>query len=343
MARFMERWTMTTNIPEAAGNVERGARLRWYERMALIRGVELRLSQAAKAGEIPGPVHVSIGQEATAVGVTTGLRDGDWVASTHRGHGHFLALGGDPNRLVAEVYGRATGVCRGKGGSMHVADYRIGMIGANGIVGAGIGLSAGAALSCQAAGAGNVAVAFFGDGAANEGLFFETLNLSQLWKLPLVLVCENNGWSEFMASSALTAGVIADRAAPFGMPNQRVDGNDVDAVAAAAATAIARARQGNGPTLIEAVTYRTHGHVEAEATFLSRRYRPETEIEEWKGRDPLARLAGSLVAAGAGDELGVIDARVRDQVEAAFQFAEASPFPELSSAYTDVFAEPEDQ
>ena len=327
------------HISNTMTDAERTERLMCYERMTLIRGVEMRLSQAAKAGDIPGPVHVSIGQEAVAVGVATRLIKGDWAASTHRGHGHFLALGGDPHRLVAEVYGRATGVCKGKGGSMHVADYRIGMIGANGIVGAGIGLAAGAALSCQAAAAGNVAVAFFGDGAANEGLFFETLNLAQVWRLPLIFVCENNGWSEFTSSSALTAGVIAHRAAPFGIPHQQVDGNDIRAVAYAAAAAVGRARRGDGPSLIEALTYRTHGHVEAEGTFLPRPYRTDAEIEQWRRRDPIARLAEAMAAAGAGTELGAIDARVHDEVESAFRFAEASPYPEVASAYTDVFSE----
>lgn len=311
--------------------------LSWYELMSLIRGVEERLSLAAKTGDIPGPIHVSIGQEAVPVGATANLRAGDWVASTHRGHGHFLALGGDAARLVAEVYGRATGICGGKGGSMHVADFGRGMLGANGIVGAGIGLATGAALSCQIQGRGNVAVAFFGDGAVNEGLFFESLNLASVWKLPLVFVCENNGWSEFTSSSALTAGSIIDRAAPFGIPNQRVDGNDVKTVELAASEAIKRARQGGGPSLIEAVTYRTHGHVEAEATFLPRPYRSEEDVDSWKSRDPIIRLARSLVEAGAADELTAIDAQIRSRVEEAFAFAAASPYPSAESAYTDVF------
>jgi acetoin:2,6-dichlorophenolindophenol oxidoreductase subunit alpha len=333
-SNFLDEPQAGTKLTEAG----RSQLLDWYQRMVLIREVEQRLSAVAKTGDLPGPIHVSIGQEAVAVGITAHLCQGDWVASTHRGHGHFLALGGDPRQLVAEIYGRSTGVCQGKGGSMHVADFSRGIIGANGIVGAGIGLAVGAALTCQIAGAGNVAVAFFGDGGANQGLLFEALNLAAVWKLPLILSCENNGWSEFTSSSALTAGVIAERAAPFGIPHFRINGNDVIEVAAAASAGIQRARQGEGPTLIEACTYRTHGHVEAEATFLPRGYREESEIDEWRSRDPIVHAARLLHAAGAGADIKRADRAVADEVSAAFAFAEESPDPDLSDATSDVFA-----
>jgi acetoin:2,6-dichlorophenolindophenol oxidoreductase subunit alpha len=311
----------------------------WYRSMSLIRAVEERLGPASRSGELPGPVHVSIGQEAIAVGVASCMRPGDWASSTHRGHGHFLALGGDPKRLIAEIYGRATGICGGKGGSMHVADVSRGMLGANGIVGAGIGLSTGAALTAKRLHPGSVAVAFFGDGGANEGILFEALNLSALWSLPLIFVCENNGWSEFVRTESLTLGQISQRAEPFGIPAAQVDGNDIVAVYEASLQAFERARSGRGPTFLEMLTYRTQGHVESELTFLPGPYRPDAEVEEWKLKDPIELLAARLRSMGvANDELTSIQREVGTDADAAFQFARESPMPDPATATTDVFA-----
>lgn len=317
----------------------RARQLSLYRRMVLIRAMEERLGEVQKSGELPGPVHLYIGQEAVAVGVCDHLDDRDWISSTHRGHGHFLAKGGDPASMVAEIFGRSTGVCGGKGGSMHVSDFSRGILGANGIVGAGIGLSAGAALAALLDRRSRVAVAFFGDGAANEGSLMEALNIAAIWKLPLLLVCENNGFSEFSPTPTVTAGEIAERARPFGVASAVVDGNDVIAVWKVAAEAVQRARAGNGPTLIEARTYRTRGHVETEVTFLSTPYRDETEVAAWKERDPIKHHATRLVAQGiAGAELERINSEVMLEVEHAYAAAAAAPWPEPASAFQNMFA-----
>ena len=311
----------------------------WYRQMMAIRTVEERLGQVSRAGELPGPVHLSIGQEAVAVGVSASLRKGDWATSTHRGHGHYIALGGEARSLVAEIYGRGTGICGGKGGSMHVADLGVGMLGANGIVGAGIGLATGAALTAKTNHSGGVAVAFFGDGGANEGILLEALNLAAIWKLPMIFVCENNGWSEFTPTAALTAGRIADRATPFGIPAEQVDGNDVVAVHRAATGAIERARRGDGPTLLEMMTYRLRGHVESESTFLPKAYRSEEELEGRQKLDPVVQLRSRLEAMGVPpSELDVIDVEAGQHADDAFEFARDSPMPDPASAFTDVFA-----
>jgi acetoin:2,6-dichlorophenolindophenol oxidoreductase subunit alpha len=311
----------------------------WYRQMFLIRRIEERLSAASLEGELPGPVHVSIGQEAIAVGVCATLRGDDWLASTHRGHAHFLARGGEPRALVAEVFGRVTGACRGRGGSMHVADMSKGILGAQGIVGAGIGLATGAALTERMRGAGAVAVAFFGDGGANQGVLLESLNLAAVWKLPLILVCENNGWSEFTPAEAMTAGRIADRALPMGVPSASVDGNDIRAVYEATGEAVDRARRGDGPTLLEMRTYRTRGHVETETTFLAAPYRDEEEVVRWRERDPISLLTGVLADLGiADDSLQGLRSEIDGAVADAFAFALASPFPDPADALSGAYA-----
>jgi pyruvate dehydrogenase E1 component alpha subunit len=294
--------------------------LELLHRMLLIRRMEERLGEVVKSGELPGSVHLYIGQEAVAVGVCSMLTEQDWIASTHRGHGHFLAKGGDPHAMIAEIFGRATGICHGKGGSMHVADFAKGILGANGIVGGGIGLAVGAALAAQLDGKGCVAAVFFGDGGANQGVVMEAINLASVWKLPLLLVCENNGFSEFSPTSTVTAGEIAARAQPFGVPGVPVDGNDVLAVRETAGVAIARARAGQGPTLIEARTYRWRGHVETEKSFLSGKYREEEEIANWQQRDPITRLEAALLSTGGASqsELDAVRTSVDRTVEAAF-------------------------
>ncbi|MBO0714064.1 MAG: thiamine pyrophosphate-dependent dehydrogenase E1 component subunit alpha [Acidimicrobiales bacterium] len=297
-----------------------------YERMLLIRKMEERLSADAGAGALPGGVHLYIGEEAVATGVCAHLGDHDWVTSTHRGHGHFLAKGGDPGAMMAEIRGKRNGICRGMGGSMHVADLKKGILGANGIVGGGLALATGAAFGAKLDKLGRVAVAFFGDGAANQGVLMENLNVSSLWELPLVFVCEHNRFSEFTPSGEVTSGQIVDRARPFGMPCTVVDGNDVTEVWRAAGEAVARARAGQGPSFIEASTYRVHGHFEAEAALLARGpgYRSEEEIEEWRRRDPIEAARGRLEALGVGaSDLEQVGARVDGVVEEAVRFAEA--------------------
>jgi len=281
-----------------------------------------------------------IGQEAVAVGVCSNLTRDDWIASTHRGHGHFLAKGGDPHAMIAEIFGRATGICHGKGGSMHVADFSQGILGANGIVGGGIGLAVGAALAAQLDGQGRVSVVFFGDGGANQGVVMEAINLAAIWKLPLLLVCENNGFSEFSPTATVTAGEIGQRAQPFGVPSVAVDGNDVFAVRDVAEQAVARARLGRGPTLIEARTYRWRGHVETEKSFLSRSYREEQEIAEWQQRDPITRLEAMLLRDGSASqrEIDDVHAQVAQTVEQAFAAALADPLPADATAFEDMFA-----
>lgn len=301
--------------------------------MALVRKAEERLARDFKAGLLPGPVHLYIGQEATAVGVCAHLSDIDWITSTHRGHGHYLAKGGDVGSMFAEIYGRATGICGGMGGSMHVADFSRGILGANGIVGGGIALAAGAALSAQLQGRRQVAVAFFGDGAASQGVLSEALNLAALWRLPLLLVCENNSYSEFSPTEHVTAGTIVDRAKPFGVTAVQVDGNDLVAVWKAASVAVGRAREGAGPTLLEARTYRFHGHVEGETAFLRERYRPDSEVEAKRLSDPLILFRRHVLTQSIATEaeLTALEAEIESLVEAAANQGALDPWPELLS------------
>lgn len=300
-----------------------------YQRMVLIRKTEEQLASDFKVGRLPGPVHLYIGQEAVAVGVCAHLDDADRMTSTHRGHGHYLAKGGELRAMFAEVYGRATGICGGMGGSMHVADFDRGILGANGIVGGGIALAAGAALAAQLDRQGNVAVTFFGDGAAAQGVLAETLNMAALWQLPLILCCENNGYSEFSPSSAVNSGKIAERATPFGVPSLVIHGNDLLEVWQAADEAIVRARGGGGPTLIEAKTYRFHGHVEGEKAFLKEDYRSDNEVTEHRLGDPIVQFRNQLVRTGVSnqEELQQIERELDEQVSAAAAAALEDPWP----------------
>ena len=302
----------------------------FYKNMLRIRRIEEQIGNDAKAGNIPGAVHLYIGQEAVGVGFCSQLTDDDWIASTHRGHGHYLAKGGDSKLLMAEIYGREGGMCKGHGGSMHVADFSKGIIGANGIVGAGISITTGAAWAAQMDGKGAIGVAFFGDGAANQGVLGEALNISMLWKLPVIFVCENNGFSEFSPSDSVTSGNIVDRALPYGAAHESVDGNDLIAVHQCAARAIKRARNGGGPTLVEARTYRQRGHVEAEASFLGAKYRSDEEVAEWIARDPIPAFAKRMIDAEQATQADIdgIEAAVMAEVEEAVAYAEASPFPD---------------
>jgi TPP-dependent pyruvate/acetoin dehydrogenase alpha subunit len=300
-----------------------------YTRMVLIRRAEERLAKVVAEVGLPGGVHLSIGQEAVAAGVCCQLDERDWITSTHRGHGHFLAKGGDLSQMFAEIWGKRTGICKGMGGSMHVADFTKGILGANGIVGGGLAIATGAALAAKLDEKGRAAVCFFGDGAANQGVFMESMNVSAAWKLPTVFVCENNGLSEFTVSSTVTAGALADRARAFNIPCDVLDGNDVLAVAAAAERAILRCRRDEGPSYIEAKTYRIRGHLEAEDSFLGGGcYRTAEEIERWQtpAADPIARFRTYLTSTGhcLPGELDEIDASVTQDIDTAIAFADSS-------------------
>jgi len=300
-----------------------------YRTMLAIRRYEERLAEDFHSGKLPFNVHLCVGQEAVAAGVCAHLNEDDWLTSHHRGHGHFIAKGGDPKTMIAEIFAKDTGICRGMGGSPHVADFSKGIVGANGIVGAGISIALGAALAAQMDKQGQVSACFFGDGAANQGVLMESLNVATLWKLPLVLVCEHNGWSEFSPADTVTSGEIADRGKAFGIPCLNLDGNDVEVLWTATRDAVARARAGEGPTLIQANTYRLFGHNEAETGFLARGYREDAEIDEWRAKDPVERGAKRLLTDGICDQaaLEAINEEILAEVEASFQFAYDSPPP----------------
>jgi pyruvate dehydrogenase E1 component alpha subunit len=321
-------------------NISDDEALALYKSMLTIRTVENRLSKDFKAGKLPGPVHLYIGQEAVASAVCMRLRTDDWITSTHRGHGHFIAKGGELGPLFDEIYGRVSGICGGKGGSMHVADVSKGILGANGIVGGGIALAAGAALAAQQQKTGAVAASFFGDGAANQGVLAEALNVAALWKLPIIFVCENNGFSEFSHSRDVTSGRIFERAQAFRVPTEEVDGNDALAVWNAAGRAVERARAGEGPAFIEAKTYRLHGHTENESNILPKAYRAQAEIDEWRAKDPVERLLSTLVESGRfpADALRVIESQISEAVDKAAFGAEQAPWPEPRQAFENMYA-----
>lgn len=307
-------------------------------RMVLIRRFEERAGKLRASGLIPGFLHPYIGQEAVAVGVCDALGPDDVLTSTHRGHGHMLARGADPARMYAELFARTTGYNRGKGGSLHMIDADLGFLGANGIVGGGIPLAAGAALQLRRAGSDAVAVTFFGDGATNQGSFHETLNLAALWKLPVLFVCENNLYSEFTRQDQhQLIRDVADRADSYVMAGATVDGNDVLAVRDVAAQAVRRGRAGEGPTLIETKTYRHRGHFEGDMA----RYRPKDEVEHWLARDPLTVFAEELTRSwgATDDDVAAVRASVEEELQAAADWAEEQPWPTTAEAQEDVYVE----
>lgn len=309
---------------------------RFYQQMLLIRRFEERCNALYMQGMIPSTLHLYVGQEAVAVGVCAHLGQEDIITSTHRPHGHAIAKGVSPASIMAELFAKSTGCCQGKGGSMHVGDMRHGMLPAIAIVGAGIPIAAGIGLACQRLQNGCVAVSFFGEGAANEGAFHEGLNMAALWGLPVVFVCENNLYAASTpVARAFKVPDIAERAAAYGMPGDIVDGNDVLAVYAAAGRAVARARSGEGPTLLECKTYRQVGHSRSDP----RTYRTREEEQEWAALDPLTRLAGQLVDQGVASEesLAEIEKQVGAEIDAAVDFAQASPNPAADDALTHVF------
>lgn len=309
-----------------------------YLRMRRIRDFESMAAKLFAEGKIPGFVHLYIGEEAIAPAVCECLRDDDFITSTHRGHGHIIAKGSDLNLMMAELFGRATGYCKGKGGSMHIADRDKGVLGANGIVGAGHCISTGAGLSIKIRGTDQVCVCFFGDASTNQGTFHESLNMASIWKLPIVFVCENNHYGISMSQERHQAiKDVADRAAAYNMPGVSVDGNDPLAVYEAAAEAVARARAGKGPTLVECKTYRQHGHFEGDPAI----YKPKEEQAAWMEKDPIPRFAKFMVENGVltADELAAIDAQVEKEIADAVEFANAQPEPTLESAVLDVYSD----
>lgn len=312
-------------------------KLLWiYERMRLIREFEDRASELFAAGKIPGFVHLYAGEEAIAVGMCAMLTDDDFITSTHRGHGHCIAKGVDVNEMMAELYGKASGACNGKGGSMHIADVTKGMLGANGIVGAGGPLACGSALMAKVKDTDQVTICFFGDGAAEQGTMHESMNLASIWKLPVVFVCENNGYAQTTpAHYHCAAEDIADRATAYNIPGFSVDGTDLFAVYEAAEEAVARARRGEGPTLVECKAFRYYGHFEGD----NLSYFTEEERARNRERDPIDKFRQRVLERGllTEEELAEIDDRVKQAVDDAVEFAEEAPYPDPEECFTDVY------
>jgi len=320
--------------------VEKTKLVEMYQRMLQIRYFEEKVFELYGQNLVPGTIHLYAGEEAVAVGVCANLRRDDYITSTHRGHGHCIAKGADLGKTMAEILGKKTGYCKGKGGSMHIADFSLGMLGATAVVGAGIPIAAGAGLSIKLRGTDQVVACFFGEGASNQGTFHEGVNMAAIWRLPVVFVCENNLYAMGTRQSlVMTIENIADRAVAYGIPGVTVDGNDVLAVYEAASEAVNRARRGGGPTLIECKTYRQKGH----SRFDPAAYRPKGEVEEWLKKDPVSRFKTKLI------EMGVLaekeDEKLRRDavaaVEEAVKFAMESPFPEPEEALEDVYVEEE--
>ncbi|MCW2835629.1 MAG: acetoin:2,6-dichlorophenolindophenol oxidoreductase subunit alpha [Nocardioides sp.] len=310
-------------------------------RMLRIRRFDERASKMVKRGQIPGTVHTSIGQEAQVVGACMALGDADYMSGNHRSHGHPIGKGSPLGPLMAELVGKADGVCGGKGGSLHLADFEVGSLGESGIVGSSIPIATGAALSSKVLGNGKVALAFFGDGAANQGCLYEAMNMAGVWDLPVIFLCENNQYALSTPAHTVTSGVIAERAAGFGMPGVRVeDGQDVLAVYDAVSVAVERARRGEGPTLVEVVTYRFNEH--SEGLRLGTDYRDAAERAAWTERDPIVLFRAVLAARGIAteDELDALEADVLEEVEESVRFTDASPFPDPQVAFQDLYTDP---
>jgi TPP-dependent pyruvate/acetoin dehydrogenase alpha subunit len=307
------------------------------ERMLLIRAFDSCLPNLYTQGLVRGSAHAATGQEAVAVGGCFALQPDDYITSTHRGHGHAIAKGADPKRMMAELLGRTDGYCRGKGGSMHIADFSIGMLGANGIVGGGFGIAAGAALTASLLKTGLIALCFFGDGAINEGSFLEVGNLAAIWRLPVIFLCENNQFAMSARPEQMTSPAsLVDRAVGLGIPGVRVDGTDVLAVYEAVQKAAVRVRAREGPSLIVADCYRFLGHFSGDAL----KYRDKKEVEPWLARDPIALFSAGLTGAQilTSAELAEMSHQAEMKVEDALEFARASPMPDASEAWEDLYA-----
>jgi pyruvate dehydrogenase E1 component alpha subunit len=318
-------------------NLTRKSLIEMYRKMVEIRLFEEKVFELYGQNLVPGTIHLYAGEEAVAVGVCTALRKDDYITSTHRGHGHCIAKGADLNRTMAEILGKATGYCKGKGGSMHIADFSIGMLGATAVVGAGLPIAVGAGLSAKLRNTGQAVACFFGEGASNQGTFHESLNIASTWKLPIVFVCENNLYAMGTRQSRImNIENVADRAPAYGICGITVDGNDALAVYKATDDAVARARRGEGPTLIECKTYRHKGHSRADAA----KYRPKEEVQEWLRRDPVKNFREYLAYEHSltETELQSIEKEVGTKIDDAVKFAMESPYPEPEEAIEDVYA-----
>ena len=318
--------------------IDRDVQLDLHRRMVRIRLFEEAAGKLAEAARLPGFLHLYVGQEAVAAGVCANLNDDDPITSTHRGHGHLVAKGGDFKRMMAELMAKSTGYCKGKGGSMHISDLDLGMLGANGIVGAGSPIAVGAAFAARYRKRGQVAVAFFGDGATNIGAFHEAANMACALHLPIVFACENNEYGEFTPrSKTMAINDVVERAAGYGMPGVIVDGMDAEAVYEVAGEAIARARRGDGPSFIEAKTYRFYNHHGIQN--LGLKYRSDDEVSEWKARDPIVMLEGRMRDQGVvtADEVAAVWTSLRADIDEAIAFAEASPVPTPDQLLADVY------
>ena len=310
-----------------------------YTKMLRIRLFEEQVNELYTSAKMPGLAHLYIGEEAVAVGVCAALRDDDYITSTHRGHGHCLAKGASVDRMFAELLGKEAGYCRGKGGSMHIADQERGNLGANAIVAGSVGIATGAAMSAKKRGTDQVAVCFFGEGALGQGVLYECMNMAALWKLPVVYACENNMYNEYTHYSETTAGDIGTRAKAFGIPFQEVDGQDVRAVNQAALDAVARGRSGGGPSFLMFLTYRQRGHHVGDVD--RSYYRSKDEERSWtEERDPLRTLASTLIASGGADAtvFDRIEEELRTEIQEGVSFALEAPYPEPDEVTTDVYA-----
>ncbi|MGI5922274.1 MAG: thiamine pyrophosphate-dependent dehydrogenase E1 component subunit alpha [Syntrophomonadaceae bacterium] len=308
----------------------------FYQTMVTCRAFESRVSELFAAGKIPGFVHLSLGQEAIAAGVFACLEKTDKIGLHHRSHGEMIARGGNINEMMAELFGKATGTCKGKGGSMHLAEMKLGLLGANGILGAGYAIAAGAAFAAKYNGTNDITVCMFGDGQSNRGPIHESLNVSALWKLPIVWICENNGFGlSNPVEKHLCTDNVSDRASGYGIPGVTVDGNDVLAVYEATLEAVNRARRGDGPSLLEFKTWRWHGHFEGDPSI----YKNPKDQEEWLKKDPIARFGDMLIKQGYATQadLDNMKAIAEAKIDEAVKFAEESPWPDVSELCTDVY------
>src|SRR5690349_18076611 len=330
--------TTVAQQPQAAASIGAEAWLRMYRQMVSIRLFEEQVNDLYTRTLMPGLAHLYIGEEAVAVGVCSALRPDDYITSTHRGHGHCLAKGASPDRMFAELLGKEPGYCRGKGGSMHIADPETGNLGANAIVGGSAGIATGAALSAKMRGTEQVAVCFFGDGALGQGLLYGSMNMAALWALPVIYVCENNLYGEYTPSKETVAGEILSRARAFGIPSESVDGQDVLAVFETMRRLVERARRGEGPAFLECKTYRYYGHHVGD---VNREYRTRDEEKEWMTtRDPLQTLASRLMKQGLAEQavFDRIQADVKGEIEKGVQYALDAPFPKPEQVTEDVYA-----
>jgi len=329
----------TENLPQSPfRNLSAERLLQFYQQLWEIRLFEEKVDYFFAQGKIHGTTHLCIGQEASAVGSVGTLEAADYITSTHRGHGHCIAKGADLDRMMAELMGRSTGYCHGKGGSMHIADVDAGNLGANGVVGGGFPIATGAALALKMQARPQVVLCFFGDGATSQGSFHESLNMAAVWKLPVVFICENNQYGmSGPAEKMLGNPNVAERASAYRIPGLVADGNDLPAVYDTVNQAVALARSGQGPSIVELKTYRIKGHSKSDAN----RYRTREEIEEWRGRDPIGRYKSYLVTTAGLDEQVVdqIEQQARTAIEAAIEFAEASPNPDPAELMTDIYAD----